>query len=254
MFAARHFVSDKTRGLRAVAAVLPLSVLSLGVVLAAAQSAAAQEAKPAAAEAQSKPEPKADPEKPAAHKSDARKPAAAATGSGKSTSGPARGAMIAKCREHAHQELKIELAGITAKYEGKRVEGTYSVTGIATHDGKETAFKCSFNAAGAEIIEFYYDGALGDDLPPDDEPAAPSAADGNAHGAAPLDPDGPSAAPDGRDDGEAAPTPDDGGPDDADPNDGSDDSQPGSGPSATPDDGPDGGSDSGSGTGADLPD
>lgn len=71
------------------------------------------------------------------------------------------GQMLAMCRNQAHEDLKVRLPDIEAKYNGPRGDGTHAVSGTALHDGKKTTFKCSFDKAGKELTEFFFDDAMG---------------------------------------------------------------------------------------------
>lgn len=78
---------------------------------------------------------------------------------GQSAQADATGQIMARCRNHAHKELKIRFPDLDTKYEGQRADGTHAVSGIAFQDGKKRTFNCTLDKSGTEITEFHLDEA-----------------------------------------------------------------------------------------------
>lgn len=74
--------------------------------------------------------------------------------SGSSSGGGSEGAMLATCRDRAHQILRTRLPDIAVKYEGQRTDGTHAVNGNATLNGRSETFQCSFDRNGSRIVQF----------------------------------------------------------------------------------------------------
>lgn len=62
--------------------------------------------------------------------------------------------MMAKCRNHAHDEFQLRLPDIETEYEGQRVDGTHAVNGTAYRKKGNTTFQCTFDKSGTDIVKF----------------------------------------------------------------------------------------------------